>query len=117
MIRRPPRSTLFPYTTLFRSLRDAQGRPAPAHQRMKPDRIRFFVPVAILLIATSLRVGALCKFALNNDEIAEVSWARQSWSAMMQSVSNDKVHPPLDYILQHCLDSISFECLRRIPAI
>src|SRR2546422_2712496 len=25
MIRRPPRSTLFPYTTLFRSLRDGQG--------------------------------------------------------------------------------------------
>src|SRR3712207_7183235 len=24
MIRRPPRSTLFPYTTLFRSLRDAE---------------------------------------------------------------------------------------------
>src|SRR5258705_2102870 len=24
MIRRPPRSTLFPYTTLFRSMRDAQ---------------------------------------------------------------------------------------------
>src|SRR2546430_10249565 len=26
MIRRPPRSTLFPYTTLFRSGRDALGR-------------------------------------------------------------------------------------------
>src|SRR3712207_7398559 len=26
MIRRPPRSTLFPYTTLFRSLTDGQGR-------------------------------------------------------------------------------------------
>src|SRR3712207_7045873 len=26
MIRRPPRSTLFPYTTLFRSLRPAGGR-------------------------------------------------------------------------------------------
>src|SRR2546429_2370818 len=26
MIRRPPRSTLFPYTTLFRSLGDLQGR-------------------------------------------------------------------------------------------
>src|SRR3712207_9495206 len=25
MIRRPPRSTLFPYTTLFRSLRDEEG--------------------------------------------------------------------------------------------
>src|SRR3712207_7621173 len=29
MIRRPPRSTLFPYTTLFRSDRAALGRPAP----------------------------------------------------------------------------------------
>src|SRR2546426_5177642 len=33
MIRRPPRSTLFPYTTLFRSthvsfIRDVQGRPS-----------------------------------------------------------------------------------------
>src|SRR5258708_20547888 len=28
MIRRPPRSTLFPYTTLFRSLRSRQARPA-----------------------------------------------------------------------------------------
>src|SRR5258707_5809009 len=27
MIRRPPRSTLFPYTTLFRSLHAAAGRP------------------------------------------------------------------------------------------
>src|SRR5258708_25012175 len=27
MIRRPPRSTLFPYTTLFRSLADARRRP------------------------------------------------------------------------------------------
>src|SRR3712207_8531032 len=26
MIRRPPRSTLFPYTTLFRSARDPQGK-------------------------------------------------------------------------------------------
>src|SRR2546426_9691109 len=27
MIRRPPRSTLFPYTTLFRSVSEAQGPP------------------------------------------------------------------------------------------
>src|SRR5215510_15657070 len=34
MIRRPPRSTLFPYTTLFRSRRDAydeQRDPGPVH--------------------------------------------------------------------------------------
>src|SRR2546422_7915834 len=29
MIRRPPRSTLFPYTTLFRSARTADSRPEP----------------------------------------------------------------------------------------
>src|SRR3712207_8633180 len=30
MIRRPPRSTLFPYTTLFRSTRTSRPAPAPA---------------------------------------------------------------------------------------
>src|SRR2546427_10139056 len=34
MIRRPPRSTLFPYTTLFRS-----GRRAPAGRRAGPSRL------------------------------------------------------------------------------
>src|SRR2546430_9690073 len=29
MIRRPPRSTLFPYTTLFRSISEAAGYPSP----------------------------------------------------------------------------------------
>src|SRR5256885_8118390 len=32
MIRRPPRSTLFPYTTLFRSLRDRRVRRGPGHR-------------------------------------------------------------------------------------
>src|SRR2546425_9745276 len=38
MIRRPPRSTLFPYTTLFRSARSRSGgrraAPAPGAERM-----------------------------------------------------------------------------------
>src|SRR6266481_8978670 len=34
MIRRPPRSTLFPYTTLFRS---AQRPMADLHQEVRPD--------------------------------------------------------------------------------
>src|SRR5690349_24185553 len=40
MIRRPPRSTLFPYTTLFRSRGLALVRPAPTrrrHVRQTPD--------------------------------------------------------------------------------
>src|SRR2546428_5848013 len=36
MIRRPPRSTLFPYTTLFRSLREAVG-PLPRRARCAAD--------------------------------------------------------------------------------
>src|SRR3712207_7498486 len=35
MIRRPPRSTLFPYTTLFRSRR-LDGRPQRAHAARRP---------------------------------------------------------------------------------
>src|SRR2546425_2739500 len=34
MIRRPPRSTLFPYTTLFRS-RDRAGAPGPGRRRRR----------------------------------------------------------------------------------
>src|SRR3712207_6926374 len=43
MIRRPPRSTLFPYTTLFRSARRARapgGRAAAAHARLLQDPVR-----------------------------------------------------------------------------
>src|SRR5256885_11174966 len=36
MIRRPPRSTLFPYTTLFRSVPNGTGGQTPAH----PDYTR-----------------------------------------------------------------------------
>src|SRR2546427_9631827 len=38
MIRRPPRSTLFPYTTLFRSHREAPGRDRRL-QRDRPGRV------------------------------------------------------------------------------
>src|SRR6267154_5800162 len=40
MIRRPPRSTLFPYTTLFRSGRGARGRrpPGPLRQLRRETR-------------------------------------------------------------------------------
>src|SRR5438132_10775486 len=39
MIRRPPRSTLFPYTTLFRSLPDRRRRiPVRPRARVRPDR-------------------------------------------------------------------------------
>src|SRR5258708_17392026 len=40
MIRRPPRSTLFPYTTLFRSLLWAVHLIIPAHLQYCPEPIR-----------------------------------------------------------------------------
>src|SRR5260370_21284683 len=54
MIRRPPRSTLFPYTTLFRSrraLRDVRSR----HVRCEPDRFPVVHSVDLLHV---LRVPA-----------------------------------------------------------
>src|SRR3989441_3823927 len=57
MIRRPPRSTLFPYTTLFRSL--------STHDTLRekgPDRVSpFFIPMMIVNMASglvSMRFGA-----------------------------------------------------------
>src|SRR2546429_7278274 len=49
MIRRPPRSTLFPYTTLFRSLLGAvrtavAGGPDPLRQMESPVLVRHAVP-------------------------------------------------------------------------
>src|SRR2546427_9470785 len=38
MIRRPPRSTLFPYTTLFRSHRSRRGKGDGHHRRARPQR-------------------------------------------------------------------------------
>src|SRR3712207_8616243 len=40
MIRRPPRSTLFPYTTLFRSTRDAPDQEGTAEPRNHPEQDR-----------------------------------------------------------------------------
>src|SRR5438034_3238424 len=36
MIRRPPRSTLFPYTTLFRSTRSRSSRVEPSEEARRP---------------------------------------------------------------------------------
>src|SRR6266436_7234959 len=38
MIRRPPRSTLFPYTTLFRSRRGGRGRGVPTERGLEAPR-------------------------------------------------------------------------------
>src|SRR3712207_8865095 len=39
MIRRPPRSTLFPYTTLFRSTHDHHSTPSTSRPRASPAQV------------------------------------------------------------------------------
>src|SRR5258708_10752287 len=56
MIRRPPRSTLFPYTTLFRSLFLFGGMSETA---MEPDRPRTEFAMAIVGPLVSLILGAV----------------------------------------------------------
>src|SRR5438093_8979554 len=46
MLRRPPRSTLFPYTTLFRSSGDASGVPRVRRGR-RPHPVRELVGVGL----------------------------------------------------------------------
>src|SRR2546429_4632639 len=41
MIRRPPRSTLFPYTTLFRSERDQAGHRRQSQKNTRPCLLRW----------------------------------------------------------------------------
>src|SRR2546430_9953988 len=45
MIRRPPRSTLFPYTTLFRSLAQAHWVAAQTGRQLRVQRIDHFQPL------------------------------------------------------------------------
>src|SRR5258708_24731497 len=52
MIRRPPRSTLFPYTTLFRSRLQIQ---ASCHYRARPSKFESFAAIIFLIIAKKNR--------------------------------------------------------------
>src|SRR5258707_5807060 len=49
MIRRPPRSTLFPYTTLFRSLYANHWTPAPRRDTGASQRRDSTFPIACIL--------------------------------------------------------------------
>src|SRR5438034_4686706 len=55
MVRRPPRSTLFPYTTLFRS--DPQATGTAVHDRADPLQIG--VPAAVRLVRSEEHTSEL----------------------------------------------------------
>src|SRR2546430_13445338 len=53
MIRRPPRSTLFPYTTLFRSMGNPDASRKPFHRRLLSHFLT--IVVAYLLVLALVR--------------------------------------------------------------
>src|SRR2546430_8352922 len=61
MIRRPPRSTLFPYTTLFRSLGIRLALGADPHELM-----RLVLVQALRLAAVGLVVGMPLAYAISH---------------------------------------------------
>src|SRR3712207_7768383 len=58
MIRRPPRSTLFPYTTLFRS-----SRPAPQPLATSPSPVSSHRQGLLLCLVSAAGFGAMAIFA------------------------------------------------------
>jgi len=65
MIRRPPRSTLFPYTTLFRSIKLPLVDGTYLLQQIVSDKVARFIPLVVLSssgdpkdIFTAYKLGA-----------------------------------------------------------
>src|SRR2546430_13830578 len=71
MIRRPPRSTLFPYTTLFRSLRLQIRRVDDGQLRLVDVPVR--VEVELLLHAGDVRVRGLDEESRRRAEVGVVA--------------------------------------------
>src|SRR3712207_7238401 len=88
MIRRPPRSTLFPYTTLFRSHARTVARPRPASQKVVPwsraqvnamrlalpDRYKIVIPLGA---GCGLRQGEFFGLAPRSEEHTSELQSRQ----------------------------------------
>src|SRR5260221_8741261 len=65
MIRRPPRSTLFPYTTLFRS--DRRGK-----RHMVPKEVRMFIEIAPDHFCSFERIAGDAKLFRSEEHTSEL---------------------------------------------
>src|SRR2546427_7503526 len=73
MIRRPPRSTLFPYTTLFRSHQRRDARVVPAEGAVTVGRVHG-VPGAEHVVAQPLRHDLVVRPAVLEEGRTTRSW-------------------------------------------
>src|SRR2546427_6798630 len=80
MIRRPPRSTLFPYTTLFRSIFSLHA--CMGFRRLSVGKLRMLLPDFCSAMRRSYR---LCKFNQNSGVVPKRS---EEHTSELQSQSN-----------------------------
>src|SRR2546422_10914450 len=80
MIRRPPRSTLFPYTTLFRSiLKQGQYRPVPVEKQ-----------VAIIFAGTQGLLDDLPVDAISDFETHFYGWLERKGPRILAEIRDKK---------------------------
>src|SRR3712207_7545066 len=102
MIRRPPRSTLFPYTTLFRSAALAAGGIEPREELMVGPR-RWHRPEGAaamdLLLDSGRRVDAV--FALNDARSEEHTSELQSRQYLVCRLLLEKKNNTSSYVIPY----------------
>ena len=78
-------------------------------------RILAFLVIGLALL---LRSVALDRFSLDNDEIDEVRWSRESFPRLLERAADDGVHPPLEFSIQAVLSRARApEWAQRIPGV
>src|SRR2546422_7018159 len=97
MIRRPPRSTLFPYTTLFRSSRHKKVLDA-TYSTLSPDCSAAISVVSVRRDRKSTRL---------NSSHGYISYAV---FCLKKKKKKDLANPLDDYVRQHCVCHVDMKC-------
>src|SRR2546427_1608913 len=83
MIRRPPRSTLFPYTTLFRSYRERSGAAVNGNRQEAPHLLE-----EIYNLEDALLVGGLINTLLRNADRVKLACLAQLINVIAPIMTN-----------------------------
>src|SRR3712207_8690509 len=99
MIRRPPRSTLFPYTTLFRSRRDPVERDAVEGRAHVVDRVDRDAGAADLAEAAGV-VGVQAELRGEDRKSTRLNSSHANISYAVFCLKKKKTNPLLQFPLQ-----------------
>src|SRR2546425_7655306 len=87
MIRRPPRSTLFPYTTLFRSLQRVHRLLQPPQVRVEPDGLHVPRLLAAQQVARAAQLEVAQRDAVARPEVGVVLERSEEHTSELQSLA------------------------------